>query len=41
MNTIQMKNGNMWKTYFTKNASKDKALLKRPGLDSKAKKYLI
>lgn len=35
-----MKNGNMWKIYFTKNASKDKELLKQAGLDSKAKKIL-
>lgn len=40
MNIIQMMNGNMWKILFTKNAIKDKALLKKAGLDIKAKKIL-
>jgi Txe/YoeB family toxin of toxin-antitoxin system len=31
---------NMWVVKFTKNAEKDKELLKRAGLDAKAKKLL-
>ena len=31
----------MWKIVFTKNAEKDKTLLKRAGLESKTKKILI
>ena len=35
-----MKNGNMWIVKFTKNAEKDKKLLKSAGLEEKAKKLL-
>ena len=35
-----MKSGNMWTIKFTKNAEKDKKLLKNAGLEEKVKKLL-